>query len=140
MERTHGGNFGGVFLFAFLGGALMLMLMAQAATIPDTMPDPKINLPPVPAQPSQHAVERHVEATEIHARYGRGDYLCMRAYRSLAVGRILFLFDYSDTSLQAGIITTVSGSSITAFTSTRAYWAGVIARDQYVFWTYTGRC
>jgi len=96
---------------------------------------------PVAEAPNAHAVEKHAESVDIYDRYAKEQYQCLRVYRNAAANRILWRFTYDDTSLEGGMITTVSGKAITAYVADPTYWGNMICRDAYnVYLARVGTC
>lgn len=129
---------GGVLLaFVLIFGALALLSGGLAMDAGDMAVSVDL---PAPAAPNAHAVESHLEASDIYARYQSKQYACQRVYRQVQLNRILWLFTYPDSSLWGGMFTTVSGAPVTAFVARPEYWVDVICRDGYVLTIWEGQC
>mgnify|MGYP007011067469 CR=1 FL=1 len=117
------------------GGGVLLVLALIVGALVFLSPlalflDEPANVPV--AQPvNEHAIEKHAESVDIYDRYTKGEYKCLRVYRNLADNRLLWRFTYSDTSLEGGMITTVSGTAVTAYMAQPVYWGNMICRDGY---------
>ena len=129
---------GGGWLVAIVMVVAALVLLSGGLAMGDDAAVPAADLP-APAAPNAHAVETHLEAQDIYARYQSKQYSCLRVYRQVQLNRILWLFTYSDNSLWGGMFTTVSGSPVTAFVARPEYWIGVICAG-YTLVTWEGQC
>lgn len=133
---VHRGGGGWLLAIVLVVGFLAVASLALEV---DTL-SPDVQNIPVPQAPNAHAVEKHIEAQDIYARYQSGQYSCLRVYRQVQLNRMLWLFTYSGEEPWGGMFTTVSGAPVTAFVALPEYWIKVICRDGYVLMSWSGRC
>ena len=118
------------------GGGVLLVLMLIAVVLFFAAPlalfleEPTVNVP-VAEPVNAHAIEKHAESVDIYDRYAKEQYKCLRVYRNMGINRMLWRFTYDDSSLEGGMITTVSGKAITAYVAQPVYWGNMICRDGY---------